>query len=164
MQKRTEVKVGEVAEVQKRTELEIRDLARGLKDMRSDLGELSSSFSYAFQNEAYRMIPGVLERRYGIKISRKIIRAEIGGKEVNFFAHAERDNQPILLVGEAKTRLDKWQEDKGIFEELADKVNAVLFEYPGSEVIRLLVTYFATGSFLAEAEKRGVLVIQSQDW
>ena len=164
MQKRTEVKVGEVAEVQKRTELEIRDLARGLQDTRSDLGGLSSSFSYDFQNEAYRMIPRVLERRYGIKISRKIIRAEIGGKEVNFFAHAERDSQPILLVGEAKTRLDKWREDKGIFEELADKVNAVLFEYPGSEVIRLLVTYFATGSFLAEAEKRGVLVIQSQDW
>ncbi|MDI3531358.1 MAG: hypothetical protein PWP60_1207, partial [Candidatus Atribacteria bacterium] len=58
-QKRTEarldgltVKVEELTEAQKRTE-EVRTLAVGLKRTREDLGGLSRSFSYAFENEAY---------------------------------------------------------------------------------------------------------------
>jgi len=56
-QKRTEQRVEELAEAQRRTEEEVRTLAVGLKRTREDLGGLSRSFSYAFENEAYRMLP-----------------------------------------------------------------------------------------------------------
>ncbi|MCI4454340.1 MAG: chordopoxvirus fusion protein, partial [Thermodesulfobacterium sp.] len=52
--------VAELAEAQKRTEEEVRTLAQELKRTRQDLGGLSLSFSYAFENEAYRMLPQVL--------------------------------------------------------------------------------------------------------
>jgi hypothetical protein len=47
----------ELVEAQRRTEEEVRTLAVGLKRTREDLGGLSRSFSYAFENEAYRMLP-----------------------------------------------------------------------------------------------------------
>jgi len=89
-QKRTEQRVEELAEAQKNTEErlanlteEVRKLAQGLNRTREDLGGLARSFSYAFENEAYRMLPGVLTR-YGIEVEEKIVRAEVGGKGINF--------------------------------------------------------------------------------
>lgn len=46
------------------------------------VGGLSNSFGYAFENEAYRMLPRVLSEKYGIEIVEKFIRTELGGKEI----------------------------------------------------------------------------------
>ena len=46
--------------------------------------------SYAFENEAYRSLPAVLKEKYGIEVKERIIRAEIGGSEINIFCKAER--------------------------------------------------------------------------
>jgi hypothetical protein len=43
-------------------------------------------------------------------------------------------------------------------------VAAVRQAYGDVEVVRLIVTHFATPEFLAEAERRGVAVIQSFEW
>jgi hypothetical protein len=163
-QKRTEVKVEELAEAQKRTEEEVCKLAVGLNRTREDLGGLSRSFSYAFENEAYRMLPVVLKEKYAIKVRDKVIRADIGGKEINFFAHAERDGSEIYIVGEAKTRLDDTKKREDVFNELEEKVEAVKEEYGEVEIVRLLVTHFATKGFLKKAEEKGVIVIQSFQW
>ncbi|HOF13311.1 MAG TPA: hypothetical protein PLN01_03205, partial [Spirochaetota bacterium] len=92
-QKKTEQRVAELAEAQKeladaqkRTEIEVKSLVAGLHDTRVELGGLSRSFSYAFENEAYRHLPAVLKEKYGYTIKERIVRAEIGGKEINFFA------------------------------------------------------------------------------
>jgi hypothetical protein len=163
-QKRTEVKVEELAEAQKRTEEEVRKLAVGLNRTREDLGGLSRSFSYAFENEAYRMLPVVLKEKYAIKVRDKVIRADIGGKEINFFAHAERDGSEIYIVGEAKTRLDDTKKREDVFNELEEKVEAVKEEYGEVEIVRLLVTHFATKGFLKKAKEKGIIVIQSFQW
>jgi len=170
-QKRTEVKVEELAEAQKRTEnkLErveaaVEKLAVEAKGTRQELGGLSRSFGYAFENEAYRMLPTVLKDRYAIEIKEKVIRKEIGGKEINILGKGRRDGKEIMIVGEAKLRLD----EKGkrawlIFEELDEKVEAVNAEYK-EEAVKILVTHYATPGFIKKAEEEGVIVVQSFEW
>lgn len=171
-QKRTENRVAELAEAQKNTEVRVAELAEemkvlavGLDRNREEVGGLSRSFSYAFENEAYRVLPAVLKAKYGIEIKEKIIRADIGGKEINIFAHAEKEGERIIIVGEAKLRLDERREkrkgEKDIFEELEEKVKSVLEEYRGTEIIRVLVTHYATKGFLKKAKEKGIIVIQS---
>ena len=174
-QKRTENRVAELAEAQKKTEVTVAELAeemkviaRGLDRNREEVGGLSRSFSYAFENEAYRMLPMTLKEKYGIEIKEKIIRAEIGGKEINIFAHAEKEGEGIIIVGEAKLRLDERREkkkgEKDIFEELEEKVESVREEYREAEIIRVLVTHYATKGFLKKAKEKGIIVVQSFEW
>ncbi|BER91381.1 hypothetical protein M15_01250 [Atrimonas thermophila] len=162
-QKRTEQKVEELTEAQKRTE-EVRTLAVGLKRTREDLGGLSRSFSYAFENEAYRMLPKLLEEKYGIRVKEKIIRTDIGNQEVNFLARAEKEGREVYLVGEAKLRLDDGKKRKDVWKELEEKVKAVKEEYGEVEVVPFLVTHFATKGFLRQAKERGIIVVQSFEW
>jgi hypothetical protein len=128
------------------------------------LGGLDRSLGYAFENEAYRHLPEMLKRKYGIEAKEKIIRAHVGGKEINVFCRANRDGREVLVVGEAKTKLDERKEQPEVFEELEDKVKAVLTEYPQAEIVRVLVAHFALKSFLDKANARGIIVVQSFEW
>jgi uncharacterized protein YukE len=170
---RLEAVVEELAQAQKRTESalmrlaeEVRTLARGLDDTRRDLGGLARSVSYGFENEAFRALPGVLRERYGIAFKEKIVRAEIGGKEINLFGKAERNGSEVFVVGEAKLRLDgkRQKEEKDVFDELQEKAQAVWDELGKAQVVKILVTHFATKEFLRKAEDQGVIVVQSFEW
>ena len=163
-QKKTEERLEELAEAQKKTEEEVRKLAEGLNRTREELGGLSRSVSYGFENEAYRMLPGILAAKYGIEVEEKIIRAEIGGKEVNFFGKARKKGKEVYIVGEVKIRLDDTKKRDDAFEELEEKVESVRNEYGDVEVVRLLVTHFATKGVLNKAEEKGIIVVQSYEW
>ena len=186
-QKRTEIKVEELAHAQKRTELKLEalattvkeladsqkamqaaiiELAIGQKEIRAEVGGLSRSMSYAFENETYRFLPAVLQEKYGLQMQEKIVRAEIGGKEVNLFCRAERNGERVLIVGESKLRLDEGRLKKreDVFAELEEKVEAVRSEYGEAEIVRVLVTHFATKGFINKAEENGVIVVQSHEW
>ena len=163
-QGRTEVRMEELAQAQGRTEKEIRLLAKGMKETRAELGGLSRSVSYGFENEAYRMLPAFLKKNYGIAIKEKLVRAEIGGKEINIFGRAKRNGEAAIVVGEVKLRLDdrKKKGRKGdVFAELEDKVEAVRQEYRVNQIVRILVTHYATKAFVKKAQDRDVLVVQS---
>jgi len=124
-------------------------------------------FLYAFENEAYRMLPGLLKKTYGIEIKRKLIRAEIGGKEINIFGMARKNGQDAIVVGEVKLRLEDRRKKTGkadVFAELEDKVEAVRREYGKEEIVRILVTHYATKGFMKKAQDRSVLVVQSFEW
>ncbi len=82
--------VAELAEAQKKTEIEVAKLAKGLQDTRGELGGLSKSMSYAFENEAFRKLPAFLKENYGIEIKERLIREDIGGKEINIFGIARK--------------------------------------------------------------------------
>jgi outer membrane murein-binding lipoprotein Lpp len=165
-QKRTEIRVEELAEAQKRTEIEVRKLAEGLNETRGELGGLSRSMSYAFENESYRFLPEVLKAKYGIQVKEKIVRAEIGGKEINIFCRAQKNGHDVFIVGEAKLRLDERKDVKyrDVIEELEDKVKAVMAEYGEIEVARVLVTHYATKGFVNRANERGIIIVQSYEW
>jgi len=162
-QKRTEARVEELAEAQKQTEIEVKKLAIGLHEVRVELGGLSRSFSYAFENEAYRNLPKLLKEKYGYELVERIVRADIGGKEINFFAKALKDGKEYFIVGESKVRLEShWRKDA--FEELEEKVKAVKAVYGDVNIVKLLVTHFAKGGVVEEAEKSGILIVQSYEW
>ncbi len=160
-QKRTEVKVAELSE-------DIRILTKGLNETRGEVGGLSKSMGYAFENEAYRSLPAVLKEKYGIEVKEGIVRAEIGGGEINIFCKAERDGKEVLVIGEAKLRLDERRERKkgagDVFEELDEKARSVENEYGKIEIVRLLITHYATKGFLKRAEEKGIIVVQSFEW
>ena len=95
-----------LAEAQKRTEIEIQKLSKGLDETRGEVGGLSKSMSYAFENEAYRYLP-CIEGKIRNRGKERVIRAEIGGGEINIFCKAEREGREVFVIGEAKLRLDK---------------------------------------------------------
>jgi len=162
-QKRTDQRLAELAEAQKRTEEEVRTLAQELKRTRQDLGGLSLSFSYAFENEAYRMLPQVL-KKYGLELEDKMIRKEVAGEEINFFATAKRNGKTVYIVGETKLRLDDTKKRDDVFKQLEKKISAVKKVYGDVQIVPLIVTYFAKASMLKKAKERGIIVVQSYEW
>ena len=162
-QERTEQKVAELAEAQKKTEEEVRTLAQELKRTRQDLGGLSLSFSYAFENEAYRMLPQVL-KKYGLELEDKLIRKEIAGEEINFFATAKRNGETVYIVGETKLMLDDTKKRDDVFKQLEKKIFAVKKVYGDVQIVPLIVTHFAKESMLKKAKERGIIVVQSFEW
>jgi len=157
---RLEAKVEELAEAQRRTEEEIQKLAIGLNNLRGDVGGLARSFGYAFENEAYRMLPGALKEKYGIEITERLIRAEIGDTEINILGLGRRNGSEVVVVGEAKTRLERME----VFDEIEDKVKAVKAEYGDKEIVKVLVTHFATKRIQKVAKDNGIIVVQSFEW
>jgi len=155
--------VVELAEAQRKTEEEVRTLAQELKRTRQDLGGLSLSFSYAFENEAYRMLPQVL-KKYGLELEDKLIRKEIAGEEINFFATAKRNGKTVYIVGETKLRLDDMKKRDDVFKQLEKKISAVKNVYGDVQIVPLIVTHFAKASMLKKAKERGIIVVQSYEW
>jgi chromosome segregation ATPase len=162
-QKRTDQKLAELAEAQRRTEEEVRTLAQELKRTRQDLGGLSLSFSYALENEAYRMLPQVL-KKYGLELEAKLIRKEVAGEEINFFATAKKNGKTVYIVGETKLRLDDTKKRDDVFKQLEKKISAVKKVYGDVQIFPLIVTHFAKESMLKKAKERGIIVVQSYEW
>ncbi|MEM3428013.1 MAG: hypothetical protein QW212_07030, partial [Nitrososphaerales archaeon] len=170
-QKRTEQRVEELAKAQAETQREIRTLVREMRESRSEFGNFQRTMSYAFENEAYRMLPSLLKEKYGIHVYEKFVRADIKGKEINFLARGRTDGKEVLIVGEGKLKLDDRLErmkikrkQKDVFTELDEKVDIVKEEYKTDQIVKLLVTHFATKGFIEMANERGVIVVQSYEW
>ncbi|MDZ7312969.1 MAG: hypothetical protein ONB45_17015 [candidate division KSB1 bacterium] len=163
-QKRTELRVEELAEAQKRTEIRLEELTVAIKELHGEIGGVGRSAGYALENEAYRHLPELLQGKYGIVVKEKMIRSQIGGKEINVFGRAARDGQDVLVVGEARTRLDERRGAEEAFEALEEKVQAVMAEYGQVEIVKILVTHFARKGFLDLAREKGIIVVQSFEW
>ncbi len=158
----------EIVEVQKKTAEEIQLLVKGLSETRSELGGLSRSTAYALENEAYRLLPAFLKDKYGIEITNRLVRTEVGGEEINIFSQGQRNGQPILLVGETKLQMDERRKDKKgqkeIFKQLTDKIEAVKVVHPGVEIVPLLITHYARPGVLQRAKDEGIIIVQSFEW
>ena len=174
-QQRTEQRVAELAEAQQRTELQvqrteqqIQRLVQVVEGTNRELGGLSRSMSYALENEAYRVLPALLRAQHGIEVEERIVRAEVGGKEINVFGRGTRAGQPVLIVGEVKLRLDERRgalaAEANALAELDEKIGVVRQVYPDATIVPLLVTHYARVAFLQKAQERGIIVVQSFEW
>lgn len=125
-QKRTELnlsaltsRVEELAEAQKRTEESMRRLADRLDDTHKPLGEtnkqvggLAATVGYTLENEAYRHLPDLLRRDYGIEVEEPLYRdylTDDRGRdvEVNILGRARRGDENLLIIGESKAQLSR---------------------------------------------------------
>lgn len=165
-QQRTETRLEGLAAAQQRTEAHLAKLTRAVTEMSSEMGSVAQNMSYALENEAYRMLPALLEREHGIHLSQRLVRTEIEGVEINFFARGEREGRSICLTGEAKLRLDvrnnrRW---KALLDHLDRQAKAVQLQYPDCESVQLIVTHFAQPEMLQRVREHGLLVVQSFEW
>ena len=167
-QQHTEQRVDELAEAQQRTEDRLNRLIIVVEGLAMGIGGLSRAASYALENEAYRMLPALLKERLGLELTRRFIRTEINGEEINLFAEARRNGQSLIIVGETKLQLGERRtrraEGQRTLDQLERKVAAVRQAYPDQEVVPVLITHYARPAFLREAEARGVMVFQSFEW
>jgi hypothetical protein len=172
-QKRTEIRVEELAEAQKRTEKKLAELTEVVKTlakdqknmakdqkemaaaqkkmaysqqgkMQEELGGLGTTVGYTLENEAYKQLPALLEKDFGIRVKQRILRKYVQGNkgkpiEVNIFGHGEKDGKDVTIIGEAKAQLS----NNKIDDFLRKKVKHLegLFE----EVFLVLVTHMITG-------------------
>jgi hypothetical protein len=174
-QGRTEVRMEELAQAQGRTEVRMEELAQAqghtesaLRQLAQGVGGLSRSVSYALENEAYRQLPAYLTEQYGIILTERMLRTDIGGEEINLFALGERNGKPIVIVGETKLQLDRRRGTRDAVERLLDqleeKVRAVQAAHPEREVVRLLVTHYIRPTLRELATRRNVIIAQSFEW
>ncbi len=183
-QERTELRVGELAKAQERTELRlealakaqertekrleeltkvVKNLAEGQKQIREELGGLSITVGYTLENEAYKKLPALLEKDFGIQIKQRLIRKYITdnkGKanELNIFGHGVKHGKEVTIIGEAKAQLPNNKVD----EFLRKKVKQLdgLFE----EVFLVLVTHMITSPGVEEYVKsKGIVLYYSYD-
>ncbi len=188
-QKRMGVELERVGVEQKRMGVELervgveqKRMAKDITSIRRDVGGLSRSVSYALENEAYRELPGYLKAKYGIELLDSLIRTEIKKDfEINILGEGTRHGKPVLIIGEAKLRLQRYYtagtsdnlQMVDVFEQLERNVEAVRHQCKDDEtdadgntkeIVRILITHFATKDFLKEAEDKNVIVIQSHEW
>ena len=111
-QKRTELRLEELAEAQKRTEESVRCLADRLDDTNKLLGGLAATVGDTLENEAYRHLPDLLRRDYGIEVEEPLYRNDLTDDkgrdvEVNILGRARRGEEKLLIVGESKAQPSK---------------------------------------------------------
>jgi len=160
-QKRTEQRLNELAEAQKRTEEELRTLIGEHKKTREQLGGLSHTVGYILEDRAYRGLPELLKRDFGVQtISLKRDFIEIAPKkyeEVNILGEAQKDGKRVWIIGDCKTQLKKKDIDE--FLELVKKIDKSV----KGEKILLSVTYQTSPPVRAYAQEKGVKIYFSYE-
>ncbi len=145
----------------------VQDLERSLAETRRDIGGIGHSIGYALENEAYRILPAYLAQHHGITLTKRLIRTEIGGLEINLYGEGTTsDGKDVVVVGEAKMRIDERRRARGkdVFEELSDKLDAVRPTAGQRTLLPLLVTHYITATALEIAQNQGIIVVQSFAW
>jgi hypothetical protein len=169
-QKRTEERLGrleavvtDLAEAQKRTETVLQALVVRVDRVDKELGNISNSVGYFLEDRALRSLPRILSERSELVVEGKLLRAfvDTAGKrcQVNIWGAARRsDGSAVRVVGEVKIQLGS--KHLGELERLLKRLRPVISE---PEVLGLLVTSMAEPEIVAEAERRGWLVVFSYD-
>ncbi|MHA1381107.1 MAG: hypothetical protein ACTSRG_22295, partial [Candidatus Helarchaeota archaeon] len=94
-------KVEELAEAQKRTELSVKILSQ-------EVGKLSSTIGFGLEDVARVVLPGVLEKYKGIKVTefqRKFIDVDSEKIEINLYGEGIFNQKDIILIGDSKSRI-----------------------------------------------------------
>lgn len=153
--------VAELAEAQKRTEEELRTLVGEHKKTREQLGGLSHTVGYILEDRAYKGLPELLKRDFGVQtftLKRDFI--EIAPKkyeEVNIFGEAQKDEKRVWIIGDCKTQLKKRDIDE--FLGFVKKIERFI----KGEKILLSVTYQTSPPVRAYAEEKGVKIYFSYE-
>jgi DNA repair exonuclease SbcCD ATPase subunit len=158
-QQRTEQRMEELAEAQKQTAYSLTQLSRTHDNTRTQIGGLARTVGYALENEAYRKLPALLERLYGLVVEQRLIRTWVNDEEINFYARARRQGEEVIIVGESVVRLD----DASKLGQLWRKLKAVQ-EVENAPLVPLLVAHIAHPALIEQAESKGAIVVQSFEW
>jgi DNA repair exonuclease SbcCD ATPase subunit len=169
-QKRTEArmetleqKMAELAEAQKRTEEELKKLTREHIKTRENLGGLQHTVGYILEDRAYRGLPALLERDFGVKLLQPLRREYIEiapGKyvEANIIGLAQKNGKKVWIIGECKSQLKKRHIND--FLKDVDRLKKVLAE----EMILIAVTYQTPPPIQEYIKEKGIKLYFSYEF
>ena len=184
-QRRTEQRVEELAEAQKETQKEIGRLDRALQELaeaqrrteealqkltsehaetRRQLGGLTVTVGYRLEDEAFKALPLLLKRDYGLivkdRLRRKFVKDNQGiDIEVNIIGEAERNGEVLTIIGESKSQLSKRDIDNFIRKKLK-RLEGVF-----NKIFPVLVTYMVTEPDVEDYTKeKGIALYYSYDF
>lgn len=156
--------LNELAEAQRRTEKELQKLARGLDKTREQLGGLSDTVGYTLENEAFKALPLLLKRDYGLTVKGRLKRGylrDAHGRqiEVNIIGEGTKNGKKVFIIGEGKARLSK-KAVKEFIEKRLNRLEPVL-----KQVFPVLVTHMISEPDVEEyAREKGIALYYSYDF
>lgn len=156
--------LNELAEAQRRTEKELQKLARGLDETREQLGGLSDTVGYTLENEAFKALPLLLKRDYGLTVKGRLKRGylrDAHGRqiEVNIIGEGTKNGKKVFIIGEGKARLSK-KAVKEFMEKRLNRLEPVL-----KQVFPVLVTHMISEPDVEEyAREKGIALYYSYDF
>lgn len=163
--------VAEMAAVQKRTEKNLEELTMVVKDlvdsqqkMREELGGLGMTVGYTLENEAFKKLPTLLKKDFGIQVKKRLKRTyvrDIDGKsmEVNIFGYGEKDGKEVTIIGESKAQLSK----KKVNDFIRENTRRLQGVYP--EIFLVLITHMITAPGVDDyVKKKGIALYYSYDF
>jgi len=164
--------VEKLAEAQRKTEVEVMSLSRSvqeltgeLRETRQQLGGLAMTVGYTLENEAFKALPGLLARDFGLTVHGPLRRKYVIDRkgellEVNIIGQASRNGESVTIVGEAKVQLSKNDVDRFIRKKLKRLEGAL----PG-RLFPVLVTHMTTAADVeAYARNKGIALYYSYDF
>lgn len=161
---KVEAAVEKLAEAQKRTETELYKLVKEHQKTREQVGGLSMTIGYTIENEAYKALPSLLKRDYGLVIRGRLKRQYIKDNkgryiEINIIGEASRNGKGVTIVGEGKSQLSK----NGVNEFIRKKLERVEGVY--KEIFPILITHMISEPDVEEyAKKKGIALYYSYDF
>lgn len=156
-------KVEALAEAQARTERSLAQLTDSHVQLRSEVGSMQRSMSYALENEAFRLLPAHLRAAHGFTVHDRLLRRYIGDHEINLLAIGERDGRSTLLVGECKQTIRP--SDVGeCRRQLAKHSELAREAYGVDDVFLVLIAHSAHPRAIEALGSDGIHVIQSHEW
>ncbi len=163
-QQRTEQRVEELAIAQQRTEQSLKELIKEHQETRKQVGGLATTVGYSLENQAYKVLPQLLQRDFGLIIQGRLKRGYLKdnqGKEleVNILGQALVEGKKVTIIGESKSQLSKQHIDSFIRKRLQR------FEGVLPECFPILITHMISSSGVEEyAKKKGIVVYYSYDF
>jgi hypothetical protein len=177
-QKRTELRVEELAlaqtglaEAQKRTELRLEQLVvvvqrltQEHEETRRQLGGLTITIGYTLENAAFKALPELLRRDFGMIVTGRLKRGYVTDNrgqamEVNILGEAIKDGQAVVIVGESKSQLSKNAVDDFIARRLG-RLQGVF----AKEMFPVMITHMTSAPDVEEYTRaKGIALYYSYD-
>jgi len=134
-----------------------------VKDLQRQVGEISHSVRFDLENQAYKSLPRLLERDFGITVKERLIRRFIKNKkgeslEINIIGKGEKDGKEINIIGEAKTNLSLRH-----IEDFLDRLKDIR-EVIDGEILPIMVTHMTEPEVEEYALKKGIKVYYSYEF
>jgi len=163
--------VGELAKAQKQTEnklsrleVAVGQLTASVKDLvneqaktRTELSGLSTTVGFVLEDRAYKSLPALLKRDFGLEVRGDLVRKYVLDKkaeqiEVNIIGEATRNGDRFVIVGESKAQFSR----NKIEEFLHKKLKRLEGVFP-SELFPIIVTHMISQPEVEEfALKQGI--------
>jgi hypothetical protein len=143
---------------------ELRQLVAEHKLMQKEIGGMSAALDYELADEAYRALPKLLKKDFGLVIRGRLKRQFLEdnkGKaiEVNIVGDAGKNGSRVTIIGESKSQLSK----KGVNEFTRKKLRRL--EGVLKEIFPVLVTHMVSEPDVeAYAKSKGIALYYSYDF